>query len=160
MKILVPHIYWALWIFWQVRSPTLPLHSLCSSVSWSIFCNPPHLSQLIGPEICIDLAWGNESSPKNVEFLDNKNIKTPRRINLTYTEKFQTGTQRSWWCLVLILVLSASATFLPLTLFTRLHVEPSEHFVCQCLAHLSDVSQISATWNKINVNTSSVLGRV
>lgn len=50
---LSAHIYWVLWIVWLVCSPTLPLHSQCSWMSYSIFCHLPPLSQLIGPGICI-----------------------------------------------------------------------------------------------------------
>ena len=72
------------------------------------FVNFPRCPSWLAQGSALDLARGNESFPKNVEFLDNnKNIKTLRRINLTYTEKFQAGTERSWWHSVLILVLSA-----------------------------------------------------
>lgn len=114
---------------------------------------PPPCPSWLVQEWAFDLAWGNESSPKNVEVLVSNNIKTPGRINIIYTENFQTGRERSWWHSELILVLSPSAAYLPFTSFTGLPAEPSENFVCQCRAHFSDASHISATWNKINVNT-------
>lgn len=140
-------------IFWQhslsgKHAPPIPHHILSAPV-WAVvfYVILPTCPNWLVQGFAFNQFWANELLPKSVESLENKisNVKTPERINLTYTEKFQPEMERSWWHPIF----NPSPFWVPLCICPApgLTAEPSENFVSQWSAHFSDASQTSAPWN-------------